>query len=136
MGKGGIQVVDPFKSLDKEMVMDIAKEMGYDNALIQFREKIESVDRLLDGLAKSRKYMPAVRVVTKVDTVNAKRIRKPEDVVLMAAGKGIGMEEFKEKVWIGLGLVRVYLKKERNGEARITSYNVCYTKLLRFTRVS
>ncbi len=117
MGKGGIQVVDPFKSLDKEMVMDIAKEMGYDNALIQFREKIESVDRLLDGLAKSRKYMPAVRVVTKVDTVNAKRIRKPEDVVLMAAGKGIGMEEFKEKVWIGLGLVRVYLKKERNGEA-------------------
>jgi len=117
MGKGGIQVVDPFKSLDREMVIDIAKEMGLDNALIQFREKIESVDRLLDGLAKARKYMPVVRVVTKVDTVNINRIKKPDDVVLMAADKDIGVAEFKQKVWEGLGLVRVYLKRERGGEA-------------------
>lgn len=35
----------------------------------------------------------------------------------MAADKEIGISEFKEKVWKGLGLVRVYLKRERSGEA-------------------
>ena len=35
----------------------------------------------------------------------------------MSADKGIGIDEFKEKVWQGLGLVRVYLKRERTNDA-------------------
>jgi len=90
------------------------------NAIIQFGHKIENVDRLIDGLSKTRKYMAAVRIITKIDTVlDKKRLDKMEkdDVILMSADKNVGIDEFKEKVWLGLGLVRVFLKKERNMEA-------------------
>lgn len=115
MMKGGIQVVDPFSCLDKEMVVEVAEEMGLDNAVIIFGENIETVEKLIDGLSKSRKYMPVVRVVSKIDMANKNVGVK--DVVLISAEKNVGIEEFKEKVWQGLGLVRVYLKKERSGEA-------------------
>ena len=34
----------------------------------------------------------------------------------MSVDKGLGVDEFKEAVWRKLGLVRVYLKRERTGE--------------------
>ncbi len=117
--KGAIRIVDPYNSFDKETVMDVAKEMGLSNAIIQFGHKIEGIDKLVDGLSKTRKYMAAVRVVTKIDMVsNKKQLSKLEgnDLILMSADRGIGIEEFKEKVWSGLGLVRVFLKRERNME--------------------
>ena len=117
--RGSIQVIDPYHSFDKKMVIEIAKEMGLSNAIIHLNEKINSVDRLIDGLVKNRRYMPAVEVVTKIDTVDLNKIQRniPKEVLLMSADKGIGIEEFKERVWQGLGMVRVYLKRDRNGEA-------------------
>lgn len=35
----------------------------------------------------------------------------------MSADKDTNFDEFKEKVWQGLGLVRVYLKKDRSTKA-------------------
>jgi small GTP-binding protein len=120
--RGAIQVIDPYNSFEKEQVIEIAKEMGLDNAIIQIGEKIENVDRLIDGLVKTRKYMPAVKIVTKIDMAKNSVIKslssaKEEELILMSAHNGLGIEEFKEKVWKGLGLVRVYLKKDRSGDA-------------------
>lgn len=119
--RGAIQVIDPYNSFDKEIVIDIAKEMGLDNAIIQLHKKIESIDRLIDGLVKSRKYMAAVKVLTKIDTISNVKFLiskiKEENLILMNADNNIGVDEFKEKVWEGLGLVRIYLKKDRSGEA-------------------
>jgi small GTP-binding protein len=116
--KGALQIVDPYNSFEKEEVIDIAKEMGLDNAIVQLGEKIETVDRLIDGLVKSRKYMPAVEIITKMDLAKPNDIKKiPERVLKMCVDKEQGIEEFKERVWQGLGLVRVYLKRERNSEA-------------------
>lgn len=118
--KGAIQVIDPYQSFEKETVIDIAKEMGFDNAIIQIGEKIEGIEKLIDALSKSIKYMPSVEVITKIDMAknfNPKIVGKKDNVVLMCADKGIGLDDFKEKIWKGLGLVRVYLKRERNLEA-------------------
>jgi hypothetical protein len=116
--KGAIQVVDPYGSFSKEEITDIAGELGFGNAIIQLSETIESVDRLIDGLVKTRKYMPAVEIVTKMDLVKNNDIKKiPDRVLKMSVDKNVGIEEFKEKIWQGLGLVRVYLKKERISEA-------------------
>jgi uncharacterized protein len=118
--KGAIQVVDPYKSFEKETVVEIAKEMGFDNATIQIGEKVSGIDKLIDALSKSIKYMPSIEVITKIDLAknfDPKIVGKKDNLVLMAADKGIGLDDFKEKIWRGLGLVRVYLKKERSTEA-------------------
>lgn len=118
MAKGGIQVIDPFSSFGKETVAGIAKEIGLGNATVQLNEKIESLDRLVDGMVRTRKYMPMLEVVTKVDLAKNKELaRLSSDVVQISAENGVGIREFKERLWQKLGLVRVYLKKERNGEA-------------------
>lgn len=118
MSKGAIQLIDPFNSLDKEMMIEVAEEMGLDNAVIQIGEKINSIDQFIDALSKNRTYMPLVEVVTKVDMASDKELKKVKDgVIKMCADKNIGIEEFKEKIWQGLSMLRVYLKRERNGEA-------------------
>ncbi|MDD4785119.1 MAG: 50S ribosome-binding GTPase [Candidatus Shapirobacteria bacterium] len=119
--KGAIQVIDPYQSFEKETVIEVAKEMGLSNAIIQIGEKVEGIDKLIDALSKSIKYMASVEVVTKIDlNPNFKfpiSKNKENNLVLMCADKGIGLDDFKEKLWKGLGLVRVYLKRERNLEA-------------------
>ena len=118
--KGAIQVIDPYQSFDKEMVIEVAKEMGLGNAIIQIGEKVEGIDKLIDALSKSIKYMASVEVVTKIDMAknfDPRMVGKKDNLVLMCADKGIGLDDFKEKLWKGLGLVRVYLKEERSAEA-------------------
>jgi len=116
--KGAIQVIDPYYSFNKDDVVEIAEEMGLGNAILQFGEKIENIDRLIDGLVKTRKYMPAVEIITKMDLAKPVELKKiPDRVLRMCVDQNIGIEEFKEKVWQGLGLVRVYLKKDRTSQA-------------------
>jgi small GTP-binding protein len=115
MDKGAIQVVDPYRGLDKKVIIEVAKEMGVDNAVLQFGEKVTNVDQLIDAfMQKARRYMPVVRVINKIDSGE---IPKLDGVVLLSADKDIGLDEFKEKLWKELGLVRVYLRRDRNGEA-------------------
>lgn len=116
--KGALQIIDPYNSFSKEEISDIAQELGFDNAIIQLNEKISSIDRLIDGLLKKRKYMPAVKIITKMDLVKSSDFNKiPEGVLKMCVDQNLGIEEFKERVWRGLGLVRVYLKKDRTSES-------------------
>ena len=99
-------------------MIEVAEELGFDNAVIQINERLESIDQFIDALSKTRTYIPLVEVVTKIDLARPSMMRKiGEGVVKMSAGEGVGIEEFKEKIWQGLSLVRVYLKRERNGEA-------------------
>jgi small GTP-binding protein len=118
MDKGAIQVIDPYHSFSKEMVADIAEEMGVDNAIVQFGERIPNVDLLIDVFSKSRKYMPVLRLVTKADLATSRQIKQvPENALLVSVEKGLNIEELKERLWKDLGLLRVYLKRERNGVA-------------------
>lgn len=116
--KGAIQVLDPFGLFEQKVVVEMAEELGYKNALIQIGEKIDNLDRLVDGLLGSRRYMPMVKVVSKIDMASKKQILKlPSDVVKISADQELGLLEFKERLWQELGLIRVYLKKERSKEA-------------------
>ena len=59
--------------------------------------------------------MPLVEVVTKVD--QRPRVKRQEGVVYISVESDIGIKEFREAVWRGLGLIRVYLKHGRTVEA-------------------
>lgn len=115
--KGNIQIIDPFNSLSTEIMEEAAREMGLDNAVIQLEEKIETIDRFIDGLSRTRTYTPLVEVVTKIDEFPKTKLPVVEGRVYVSADKGVGLEELKEIVWKRLGLVRVYLKRERTSEA-------------------
>ncbi len=115
--RGGIDVVFAVKQseLDERLVKDMLREYGYHNAEILIREYI-SIDQLIDVLrSNSRRYIRAIRVITKSDKLNEsdrKRIReKMPDVIFISAEKGEGLEELKEKIYQELGLIRVYTKK-------------------------
>lgn len=69
MDRGAVQIIDPYKSLDMETMAAAAEEMGYDNVVIQLGEKMENMDKFIDGLSKSRTYIPLVRVLNKIDTI-------------------------------------------------------------------
>lgn len=112
--RGAVRIIDQFGSLNKLMMVNIAKEMGFDNVLIQVKEKLEDIDQFIDGLAKTRVYLPIVEVVNKIDKC---QIDRQKGVIYISAEKKIGIGELKEAIWRGLGRVRVYLKRERNGGA-------------------
>jgi len=116
VSKGGLRILDPFNCLSMDQMEQIAIEMGFDSALIQLGEKIETIDRYIDGLSKSRTYIPLLEIVTKIDTRPNFKKEKLPDRLYMSADKNMGMDEFKEAVWRKLGLVRVYLKRERTSE--------------------
>jgi len=115
--RGAIQVVDAYKSFDKETVIGVAKELGFSNAVIQLEERIKSIDRLIDGLTKSRKYMPAIKVVNKIDSKSDVGQQGDGEIVFVSAEKGLGLEILKETMWEKVGLLRVFLKKSRKGAA-------------------
>jgi uncharacterized protein len=117
MPKGSLQLVDPYKNFSIETVTDVANELGFSNAIIQINEKLNSVDQLIDALVKTRKYLPLINVVNKVDEIQNSKFKIQNDIVYISADKGLGIEELKERIWQKLGLVRVYLKRERTGEA-------------------
>ena len=55
--------------------------------------------------------------MTKIDTRPGIKLKNEEHRVFISAQNGAGIAEFKEAVWKGLGMVRVYLKRERTGDA-------------------
>lgn len=114
--KGALQIIDPYKNFEEETIKDIACEMGFDNAIIQIGEKIGGIDRLIDGMVKSRKYMPLIHVINKVDEIASSQKTPRNDTLFISADKGVGIDELKEKIWEKLGMVRVYLKRERTSE--------------------
>lgn len=116
MHKGSLQIVDPYKNFSFDTITDVANELGFSNAIIQINEKLDNVDRLIDGLVKTRKYLPCIRIVNKADEIVSSPKAPRNDTLFISADKGLGIEELKEKIWQKLGLVRVYLKRERTSE--------------------
>lgn len=117
--EGGLEIQSNLKQeIDKETIKEIAREYGLKNGLIKIKEKI-TYDRLFDAFSTNRVYVPAIFVINKVDNPvnNIKELKQKvgsdvvDDLVLISAGSGKGIEEFKKAVWKALRFVTVYLVK-------------------------
>ncbi|MFV1917242.1 MAG: OBG GTPase family GTP-binding protein [Patescibacteria group bacterium] len=105
------------QSLDRQMIINVAKELGIKNAEINLKEKL-TVERLIDAFSKSRVYIPAIYIVNKIDLKKNKSERNKYNdiyhyngysILPISAEKGENINKLKELIWKKLKFVRVYL---------------------------
>jgi len=119
--KGGIRVVDPFSCFLPETVKEIAAEYGIKNGEVVFKERIESLDLLIDAFSSSCVYVPAIVVLTKADLSLSKQKKgiingfasQIGKVISVSAQTGEGIDKLKRAIWCKLGFIRVYLKQRQ-----------------------
>ncbi len=111
--RGGLKVSSTAElEMEESTVKELMRDNGYVNADVVIREDMD-IDRFLDGLMDNRLYIPAVTAVNKSDTLEQeKRQELSQDYLLISASEGENLEELKQEVWEGLGLIRVYMKKK------------------------
>ncbi|OGM10707.1 hypothetical protein A2Z22_05390 [Candidatus Woesebacteria bacterium RBG_16_34_12] len=113
---GGIVIHSNIKqTLSKQTIKDIAQEMGIKNAEITIKEKL-TIERLIDALSSNRVYIQSFILVNKIDLLNNQVLTKyyynsshQNEIIFISAEKGMGIDEFKEKIWQKLEFVRVFL---------------------------
>ncbi len=115
--RGGIQVNIAVKQthIDEGMIKDMLREYGYHNAEVTVRQDI-TIDEFIDVLrANNRRYIKAVYVITKIDTLTKEEIRRIKhelpSAVFISSERRIGLEELKDRIIKELDLIRVYTKK-------------------------
>jgi small GTP-binding protein len=129
---GGLHlgVTVPLTHLTRETISIIAREFKINNADIVIREDITD-DQLIDIIEGQRKYVPAIVVLNKIDTVSADKLSKViksvhPDISISASEKE-HLEELKALIYDKLDLMRIFLKepgKEADMEIPlIISYN-------------
>lgn len=114
-GEGGITINRTLPlDIDDETVKGMLKELGFVNADILIRSKVNE-DQLIDAVLGNRKYMNAVTVLTKSDTVSVRKSRKIKEKydadIAMSAETGKRVEKLKEMIFDKLGLIRIYMKE-------------------------
>jgi small GTP-binding protein len=106
---GGVEVKTNIRQhISKDLVKEIAAEFGFKNGEITLNEEV-TVDGLIDTFSSNREYINAIYVVNKIDKRKIDLTDLPEGTLLISAEKGIGIDEFKKKLWEALKLVKIYL---------------------------
>lgn len=108
--KGGINVIYPFSNISEKTIVDVAKEFNLKNAEIIIKEKLNTIDRLVDSFAGDRVFIPSISVINKVDL---KKI-KYSQAIFISAQKNLGLNKLKQKIWAKLRFIRVYLKPQKD----------------------
>ena len=114
-GTGGIQIASTVKlSLDRKTIVDILRELGMNNATILIREDI-TVEQLIDIIEGNKKYIPAIVLMNKADTLSKKQeedLKKNLKVDLMvSATSGMNIEQLKKLIYKKLNFINIYCKE-------------------------
>ncbi|MFB6182799.1 MAG: GTPase, partial [Candidatus Nanohaloarchaea archaeon] len=72
-GKGGLKINSTVNlDIGEDTLKEILQKHGYTNANVTIREKVD-IDRFIDGIMDNRKYVPALKIVNKIDDVENER---------------------------------------------------------------
>ncbi len=113
-GRGGVKISSTVDlDIDDETLKDLMHQNGYVNANVTIRENMD-LDRFIDGLMDNRRYIPAVDVVNKEDLIESDKREEYEEEygLLISAENGNNLDELKDLMFEGLGLIRVYMKEK------------------------
>lgn len=114
--KGGIDIGTTVKMthLDSQTVVEVLKEYKIINAQIVFREDI-TVDQLIDVIEANKAYVPAIKILNKIDMVDAayleemKRLLQPD--ICISGHTKLNLEALKDLIFDRMTLMRVFLKE-------------------------
>jgi len=114
--RGGVSVGIAVRltKIDEQTIIDIAREMGLNNADILVRDDID-IDQLIDVIEDTRVYTKALTVITKMDLLDNETLKKicmeirPDAVI--SAEKGEHLEELREAIFDKMGFIRIFLKE-------------------------
>ena len=112
--RGGIDISATKElSIQDSTIEQLMKQKGFMNANVIIREDLD-LDRFIDGLMDNRKYVPGVKVVNKSDLLDrGTREQYDEEYDLcISAEEGENMDQLKQLMFDGLGLIRVYMKEK------------------------
>jgi len=114
--KGGIRIASTVKltKIDEHTIKAIFNELKINNADVVIRSNID-VDELIDVISGNRKYIPALIVVNKIDTVEEEVVEKVvkdlnADLAISAKNKTY-IGRLKELIFDKLDLIRIYMKE-------------------------
>lgn len=114
-GRGGINVASTVDlDLEEDTIESLMKQKGFTNANVVIREQVD-LDRFIDGLMDNRRYTPSVTIVNKMDLIDDCSEFEDYDL-LISADEEKNLDELKDLIFEGLGLIRVYMK-ERGEDA-------------------
>ena len=107
--------------MDERTCKIVLQEYKIHNAEIICREDC-SVDDLIDEVEGNRKYLDALFVYNKIDTISIEDVdelaRRPRSLVI-SVSHGLNLDYLLEQIWEKLDLVRVYTKKVKRSEKRL-----------------
>ena len=114
--RGGIDIGCTVRltRLNQETIKAILKEFRLENSSVIIRGDITD-DQLIDAIEGSKKYVPGIIVLNKIDMVDGKELERINSIVepdiCVSAEKKINTEELKELIFRKLNFMRVYCKE-------------------------
>jgi len=119
--RGSIDVIDPFGSFDKELIIKIANDFGLKNARIFIGEKVENIEDVIDALSGNRSYINSLFVINKADELTREDKEKIEkkfkdNFVVVSAKDGENISKLKKMIWQKLQFIRVYMKETKQSQ--------------------
>jgi small GTP-binding protein len=113
--KGGVayRSMFPQAKLDEATVRAICSEYRLHNADITIRQPNCTVDDFIDVIEGNRIYMPALYVMNKIDAISIEELDLLDRVpnyVMVSAKDGWGLDDLLERIWSGVGMLRIYTK--------------------------
>jgi small GTP-binding protein len=114
----GITAACELTHLTESTIRAILNVYKINHGSVIIREDITD-DQLIDAIAGTRRYIPSITVLNKIDLVNSKyvdevRARVSEDIIPISADQNFNLEELRKAIYDNLRLIKVYLKP-RNG---------------------
>ena len=114
---GGMNILStvPLTHLDDRTIHSILTEYGIHSADVVIREDV-TIDQFIDAMEPNRAYIPMTIVVNKIDLASEEHLNKLRqklpNALFVSADDGVMMEELKERIFLDLNLIRLYLKPQ------------------------
>jgi uncharacterized protein len=113
--RGGISIAStvPLKA-DKKTLIGILSEFKIMNADVLIRTPIDE-EEMIDCIEGSKKYLPGLIVVNKIDTASEEQVEDAKKrfpkAVFISADSEINLDELKERIYGKLKFMSIYLKE-------------------------